>query len=1226
MIRRNIPIILLVLIFSAAMLNLTMASSIAFIPITLTNNQQVASANGLQVAISFNSMNTILLPYEANDLGNIRFYNTNTPANPANELYSWCQSGCNDTSATNSTFWLKLPVSIVPAIGSIFKISSNSVAVSRNALITLVPAAVYGGGGGPNSNVTSASQAYSSLSVSTNDDGRAITYLCAGSLAGETSGVTPIDSIDSVSWTTGQSTMNTSVGYQTGNDCSMTFDNDDGSNNATMSVVGITGSFDNSQGTTWGADAQQQGDDFPVAFDFTPFSANELAVVVIACGGTACNGISFSNQSSGHPPNCNLQTHVQGPGVNQFGTSSSTSIYTCNQLSTSATYEVDITNSSAGPPVPGDVALDIYEFPVLPSLISTTASSGYNDYICVLAAGGTGRQISGPSFSNDVAVGPATQIGNQTTDKCSSGFAASGIGAGIAVIGVNTYSTTRPKPNLPITSTNGVISYSVSVSNTLAIVGIACNADSTCNSITKPASCSVATYNAYSTAENAIIYACINPPVGTYTFNSGSTTSSTAMAAFVFANYSLISNSIRLNMTFQPTNTEYDGSVAGEAPQLSSTYAKYDNGGNVFNFYMNAQNVPTSLAPPFQWGCDTFDCTFADNSLYDLAMNTVAAGTNTLAVSRISPFTSNNDYVYLIPSTNLPQSFIATLWSYTTGNNPNVEGTDDVIGLAGTSASSYAGYWSLFGDNGQSQMTMFWDYNGPKPNSRVKLVNSGGSSFPYNEWVSSGLEYNSTSVTLSDYGYVGRNLVVNGIFNNVANTLSTTFNSYVVFGGYVYPASKTSKYFGLAIVRQYPPNGIAPTPVLGGMTSLVTAMAFNAFSSSPTLSATLDVGQSITFNASVYNGLGPYTYNYILSNTVTGTIVASQSSTSNLAYNSFTWAVPAGGNTIRANVLVTDAEPVKANSVYLQTLTTDPAIATNALLLSGNPITLGQSVTLTAGAKGGAQPYTFYWFGQAACAGASIGSGSAISNTPSATTTFSFNVVDSATTNAVACSSSNTVTVVPPTTTTTIGGGGSSSRSVIITDNVTGTGSSNVPVIYTYVLQSGTSTETQYNQDQLPAIVTYPSSATVVFSFACAFQFGGRSYVYADDVYGLGVSAPCATNATASAGSYTVTYSKTALNSSIQTTTSVGTTTVTRTTIGPSGSTVPATTTARPTTITGSIATTTIAALSKSGVYGAVSNGIYALEHDTLYLLFAIVLGAAIILILWLALRHRKKR
>jgi len=56
------------------------------------------------------------------------------------------------------------------------------------------------------------------------------------------------------------------------------------------------------------------------------------------------------------------------------------------------------------------------------------------------------------------------------------------------------------------------------------------------------------------------------------------------------------SSSKNINVTFLPKNTEYDGVYAGESPQQSNSYAKYDNGANVFPFlYQNfvGTNVPS---------------------------------------------------------------------------------------------------------------------------------------------------------------------------------------------------------------------------------------------------------------------------------------------------------------------------------------------------------------------------------------------------------------------------------------------------------------------------------------------------------------------------------------------------------------------------------------------------------------------------------------------------------
>ena len=58
------------------------------VPISTSNNQGSTTGSNFQQMITFSPSNNTYYPYEANDLGNIRFYQS------ANELYSWCESGC----------------------------------------------------------------------------------------------------------------------------------------------------------------------------------------------------------------------------------------------------------------------------------------------------------------------------------------------------------------------------------------------------------------------------------------------------------------------------------------------------------------------------------------------------------------------------------------------------------------------------------------------------------------------------------------------------------------------------------------------------------------------------------------------------------------------------------------------------------------------------------------------------------------------------------------------------------------------------------------------------------------------------------------------------------------------------------------------------------------------------------------------------------------------------
>jgi hypothetical protein len=74
-----------------------------YLPITMTNGQIVQSKAGLQVPVSFSASS--YAAHANSNLGNIRFYDG------AIELYSWCESGCSNTSS-NTIFFVKLDRSI----------------------------------------------------------------------------------------------------------------------------------------------------------------------------------------------------------------------------------------------------------------------------------------------------------------------------------------------------------------------------------------------------------------------------------------------------------------------------------------------------------------------------------------------------------------------------------------------------------------------------------------------------------------------------------------------------------------------------------------------------------------------------------------------------------------------------------------------------------------------------------------------------------------------------------------------------------------------------------------------------------------------------------------------------------------------------------------------------------------------------------------------------------
>jgi len=89
---------------------------VGYIPITVTNNQALATPSTFQEKISWNPSS--YTSYEASNLGNIRFYSDSAFTTP---LYAWletCTPSLSNT-ATSATAWIKLTSSIAQGGGRI---------------------------------------------------------------------------------------------------------------------------------------------------------------------------------------------------------------------------------------------------------------------------------------------------------------------------------------------------------------------------------------------------------------------------------------------------------------------------------------------------------------------------------------------------------------------------------------------------------------------------------------------------------------------------------------------------------------------------------------------------------------------------------------------------------------------------------------------------------------------------------------------------------------------------------------------------------------------------------------------------------------------------------------------------------------------------------------------------------------------------------------------------
>ena len=105
-------------------------SQLYYTRVTLSNKQGSSTGSNFQQMISFNS--SAYSAYESPDLGNMRFYISNAPVVQANELYSWCESGCS-ASSTNAIFWVKLPSGIASNANAVINMTFQPTSVPAGA-------------------------------------------------------------------------------------------------------------------------------------------------------------------------------------------------------------------------------------------------------------------------------------------------------------------------------------------------------------------------------------------------------------------------------------------------------------------------------------------------------------------------------------------------------------------------------------------------------------------------------------------------------------------------------------------------------------------------------------------------------------------------------------------------------------------------------------------------------------------------------------------------------------------------------------------------------------------------------------------------------------------------------------------------------------------------------------------------------------------------------------
>jgi hypothetical protein len=228
------------------------------------------------------------------------------------------------------------------------------------------------------------------------------------------------------------------------------------------------------------------------------------------------------------------------------------------------------------------------------------------------------------------------------------------------------------------------------------------------------------------------------------------------------------SSSITIYMRFyQPlSNTQFNSNNDGEAPQLSPTYAQYDDGASVFPFYDN----------------------FAGTSL-----NTNKwASYGSISVSNGVTVNGGSSYAYLISSSGFnPTSTIADFFVTSASSRW------PVISMTNGNSASSTGYFSLWG--GTSYTFYAGSYSGG-------ISGSGGYTWNYPAILSENWQSSSQQIYGSNYIFTTESY----------NTYALPSSVYYGFGSVATSSSGTISIQWMR-ARAYPPNGVMPSVSFGSL-------------------------------------------------------------------------------------------------------------------------------------------------------------------------------------------------------------------------------------------------------------------------------------------------------------------------------------------------------------------------------------------------------------------------
>ncbi len=283
--------------------------------------------------------------------------------------------------------------------------------------------------------------------------------------------------------------------------------------------------------------------------------------------------------------------------------------------------------------------------------------------------------------------------------------------------------------------------------------------------------------------------------------------------------------SLTIYMVFLPTSTEFDGAYRGEAPQLSTTYAAYDNGASVFDLYFDGNAVLSG----FNGGASN---TIARTT----GVSNPISGGSTINVIGLSGYGSSNRVNMILttplPSANPSYGEIAESYSeIQTGDAGNLQG------LAGFCDSTTSGSATM---NAESEVVgnagTLYSYVYVAAGTATKVT--GGGVDAALTWYYSALAYPGTGSTTFS-GIVSTSFYSAYAASTPEHPITGSAQLYWCSVGSSVVGNPDGLYFNWGRARASPPGGTLPAVSLGSVSSNAVTVSIYVTGSTGTVVTTV---------------------------------------------------------------------------------------------------------------------------------------------------------------------------------------------------------------------------------------------------------------------------------------------------------------------------------------------------------------------------------------------------